>query len=216
MDTNVFRILDRPTQSPTNKVYATVVRGGRILKQRSLCERCKRATYDEVIRELDVELYNNELAGFVWTDSADVVIDGTLANELKTVSLTGFSFQEVSVKAWWRAKSLGGPIINYLNEVPPPELFMLVIHGRAHATIPKTIPNNVCKVCNRVEAGALKEGFSIDTTKWDGTDIFYVREFPAIPIVSGNFSQKLKELGIDNFSLQKTEGFHSVTVYMCN
>jgi len=200
-------ILNRPPGESEDAVYATVVRGGRHFATSSECAQCRRKVLEEQVRPLLLELFAPRLSGFVWTDSADIVIEESSAAKLDTTGLRGIAWEKVEVEAWWRPDLPSPEIVNWLDRGMAPPLRMLHATARAGALAPPGRHDAICRGCGRVQESVLKTGFSVDPAKWDGSDILYVDEFPAIPVISERFVQVLQASGIRNYSIIPTEEF---------
>lgn len=203
----MYWVLNRPQLEQVDFVYATDVSGGRQLFRSGQCPECGRTNLVERVKDISIELYGNSLGGFVWTDSANIVVEDHLAEVLRATEMTGFGTGGVNVQAWWRSESPGQPIDDWLDRIAPPTLTLLTVHGRAGALAPGDSRERTCLACGRLPQALLTRGFSVDPERWDGSDIFYVDEFPAIPIVGERFCEVLEQQGLENYSIVRVEEF---------
>ena len=87
---------------------------------------------------------------------------------------------------------------DWLQVEKPPQLHQFVVTGRGGSILPQNdvTVNSHCEVCNLTVYEPLSNGIIVDPEQWDGSDVFYLDEFPGYILVTDNFKKFLSQNNI--------------------
>ena len=206
----MFFVLNWPTPSVWNNVYGTI--GGEGYPQPiweiTHCRQCGRSLTCKQINNLRMELFGQELLQIVWTDVAPLFSD-PLVQALTSSNLHGFTFRPVDIVAWWKANPSTNEIENVLLWEDAPILHQLLPVGAGvsilnHNRVKVSI---LCTECKAEKYSLLDHGIIIDKSQWNGSDLFTVKEYPALLIITERFVQWLSQNRIGNYEVIHTSDF---------
>lgn len=153
------------------------------------------------VKPLKVGLVGGLQDDFVWTWHSDCLIQPQVAEFLRQEQVTGYSLEPVQARH--RNRKLTHPI---------PELFELIVHGRAgRLATPGLELTEQCPDCGReyyrsVNAG---QGVAIDLGAWDGSDIFRAWPYPGFVFITDRLAKALLRSPFKGFSLVCPELFEN-------
>lgn len=208
----MFWVLDRPKDRLDDCIYATISgMGDKPTWQSSTCPNCGRSKFIQA-RDLSIELYGSVLYDFVWTDSPDLIISAGLVGLLTSSHLTGFAFRSVDVVAWWRTDPTTQETVDWLEREIAPKLFQMVVLGKGGSILSKNKSRieSACVVCGTIVYKPLEEGVWVDTTQWDGSDVFMMKEFPGYILVTERFLRFLDAQQIHNYVVIPADRFSMI------
>lgn len=206
----MFWVLDHPANRLDDCIYATISgREDKLTWQSSTCPNCGRSKFIQQVRDLSIELNGSVLFDFVWTDSPDVIISARLMSLMNRSHLTGFAFRGVDVVAWWRKDPATREIVDWLRRNTAPELFQMVVLGKGGSILPRTKSHieSACVVCGTRTHEPLEEGILVDSSQWDGSDVFVMQEFPGYILVTEKIVQLLDTHQAQNYLAIPAERF---------
>jgi len=170
--------------------------GDTVVWQTKICPDCKRPIEIKQVGNLEIELMGSELEDFVWLDDPSIIVSERLKSILKNSNLSGFLFREVEIVYWWYQGDEQYP----LEDAPP--LYQLVITGRGGSMLPqnKLAAESECKTCCKTRYKRLEDGIFVDENKWDGSDAFYLDEFPGYSLFTDRFIGFLEKNDITGYT----------------
>jgi len=201
-ENTMFWILDRRDDEADNCIYATISgTGDQLTWQGSTCPKCGRSQSMRQAQNLSIELYGSALCDFVWTDSADIIVQSELMSLLQDSPLTGFTFRNVAVMAWWRTDPTTQETVDWLARDNAPELYQIVVLGKGGSILPqnKSHIESACATCGTIVYEPLGKGILVDPNQWDGSDVFVMQEFPGYILVTERFLQFLMNHQVQNY-----------------
>ena len=199
----MFWILERPLVVDINIVYGTLnIDPNANVWETKKCESCQRTRVIRQNNDLSLDLYGMELQNFVWIDDAQIIVDEVLADLIEKSSITGLNLRKTQINSWYQSNLKTKMVEDVLNRKPTPKLYQFEVHGTGGSLWQENNlqANDVCNIC---ELPKLKPPTNISVNKayWDRSDIFTMREFPGIYLITEKFSQSLKLNNIKNYRL---------------
>lgn len=198
----MFWILERPKVRLDNCIYATISgTGDKPTWQSSICPTCGHSKFTRQVRDLSVELYGSVLCDFVWTDSPDILVRAALMDLLRNSPLTGFAFRNINVVAWWQTDPTTQETIDWLIGNTAPELFQVLVLGKGGSILLQNKPRieSACAICGTLIYAPLEKGILVDSSQWDGSDVFVMQEFPGYILVTERFLRFLTAHQVQNY-----------------
>ena len=191
-----------PSKSAENIVYGNVGGEHRLTPTWEVnnCRKCRRPISTKQINSLPIELFGEELQSFVWTDEGPLFLD-SIVQSINKSNLKGFSFRQVEIVVWWKVDESVNRIGNALEWENGPILHQVIPLGVGgsvlnHTRVKVSIP---CKVCKIEEYTLQQRGIIIDETQWDGSDLFTVKEFPSLLVITDRFVHWLHNNKVENY-----------------
>lgn len=109
---------------------------------------------------------------------------------LESAELKGISFAAVNLR--WTGKMKN-------TSVMIPDLWEVVVNGKAWRQGSDLQTITSCSVCGRMEYRRGGTDLTVDESRWDGSDFFHVDENPNIVIVTENVTQILSQGNFTNY-----------------
>jgi hypothetical protein len=197
----MFWVLNNPELESTDRVYGVIGGDDEPLWETTSCSECARTTIARQIQDISLELYGVTLLDFIWVDSPQIFVNWSLMNLLKQSGLSGFTFRNANIVAWWRDDPATGEIVNWLEREEAPPLYQLVILGKGGSILPQNQvqAQSVCSECGAADYEFLTEGILVDQTQWDGSDIFTLNEL-GWAFITERFLKSLVDNHIQNYA----------------
>lgn len=199
----MFWVLERPLEVNTNTISGTLNIDPKFkIWETQTCESCHRTRIIQQINDITIDIYGETLQNFVWIDDAQIIVDDMLSKLIQEADLDGLRFREVHIGAWYQIDPNANEFINTLNKSVPPKLFQLDVYGSGGSLLATNGANvkETCRVCG-LTVFEPPRGIVVDETQWEGSDIFTMKEFPGIFLITDKFAQLLESYNIQNYRL---------------
>lgn len=137
-----------------------------------------------------------KMSDFNWCRSGEVVITQKVVDLLSAASVTGY-------------KTLPILVANSSFTLPPLQELVVTGHGGPLAAEAGTKLASVCAKCGRKQYEIVYESLSgrywfhglyVDTTSWDGSDIFLFKELPTTMMITERVKDVLLAGGLNNYT----------------
>lgn len=211
----IFWVLTQSIQLlDSDSVYGTIsgYQNDPIWKN-ELCSDCGRLKSSRQINNLGVVLYGTLLLDFVWLDNPSIIISNSLKNKLSKSDLKGFGFRGIDISGWRDKGIMNLKFDEKSNDEH--DLYQLVIEGKGGSLIPQNnmIIKSKCNTCEITTYEPLGNGIIVDIAQWDKSDIFYMKEYPGLILMTDGFLNFLIHHNITGYHKVDSTKFSMLEVY---
>jgi len=176
------------------------------------------------MEHLVITLPSSRIGDFVWTGVGECIITDRVAQLFKEAGFTGYELRPVTVSKVYRhhvEKDIvltdEGPrgikkVTRDRNPRPIPRLWELKIIGKGGNIHPDSGISikikRICDACGAEKISIRGRGIIVDEKQWDGSDFFFVTEFPGMRLVTERVKDFIIGERLTNCKLIPSEEIH--------